>query len=48
VRFYYVKLLIITGQLARAHSALAPALVQIPLQLRFEELRQWLVAARVR
>ena len=43
-RFDYVKLLIGTGQLAPAHSALAPALVQIPLQLRFEALRQWLKA----
>jgi putative thioredoxin len=44
VRFDYVKLLIGTGQLAPAQSALAPALVQIPLQLRFEALRQWLAA----
>jgi putative thioredoxin len=44
VRFDYVKLLIGTGQLAPAQSALAPALVQIPLQLRFEALRQWLKA----
>ena len=44
VRFDYVKLLIGTGQLAPAQSALAPALLQIPLQLRFEALRQWLKA----
>jgi putative thioredoxin len=43
-RFDYVKLLLGTGQLAPAQSALAPALVQIPLQLRFEALRQWLAA----
>ncbi|MCX7243971.1 MAG: thioredoxin domain-containing protein, partial [Polaromonas sp.] len=44
VRFDYVKLLIGTGQLVPAQSALAPALLQIPLQLRFEALRQWLKA----
>ena len=44
VRFDYVKLLIGTGQLAPAQSALAPALAQIPLQLRVEALRQWLKA----
>ena len=44
VRFDYVKLLIGTGQLAEANGALAPALAQIPLQLRFEALRQWLAA----
>jgi putative thioredoxin len=43
-RFEYVKLLIGTGQLHEASNALAPALVQIPLQLRFEALRQWLQA----
>ena len=43
-RFDYVKLLISTGQLQEAEAALAPALVQIPLQLRFEALRQWLQA----
>jgi putative thioredoxin len=43
-RFDYVKLLIRTGQLAVAKSALAPALVQIPVQLRFEALKHWLLA----
>lgn len=43
-RFDYVKLLIGTGQLAEAEAALAPALAQLPLQLRFEALRQWLQA----
>jgi putative thioredoxin len=43
-RFDYVKLLIGTGQLAEAQAALAPALAQIPLQLRFEALAQWLGA----
>jgi putative thioredoxin len=41
-RFDYVKLLIGTGQLEEAAAALAPALVQIPLQQRFEALNQWL------
>jgi len=43
-RFDYVKLLVRTGQLAAAKSALAPALVQIPVQLRFEALKHWLLA----
>jgi putative thioredoxin len=43
-RFDYVKLLVRTGQLAAAQSALAPALVQIPVQLRFEALKHWLLA----
>jgi putative thioredoxin len=43
-RFDYVKLLIGTGQLEEAAAALAPALVQIPVQLRFEALNQWLTA----
>jgi putative thioredoxin len=43
-RFDYVKLLIGTGQLPEAKAALAPALVQIPVQLRFEALKQWLAA----
>lgn len=42
LRFDYVKLLIGTGQLGEAAAALAPALAQIPLQLRFEALAQWL------
>jgi putative thioredoxin len=43
-RFDYVKLLIGTGQLPEAEAALAPALAQIPLQLRFDALHQWLQA----
>ncbi len=43
-RFDYVKLLIGTGQLPEAKAALAPALVQIPQQLRFDALKQWLAA----
>jgi len=44
LRFDYVKLLIGSGQLAEAAAALAPAMGQIPLQLRFEALQQWLNA----
>ena len=44
LRFDYVKLLIGNGQLGEAAAALAPALAQIPLQLRFEALAQWLNA----
>ncbi|HEX5806041.1 MAG TPA: thioredoxin [Macromonas sp.] len=44
LRFEYVRLLIGSGQLAEAAAALAPALGQIPLQLRFEALAQWLNA----
>ncbi len=44
LRFDYVKLLISQGQLAEAAAALAPAMGQIPLQLRFEALQQWLNA----
>lgn len=44
LRFDYVKLLIGGGHLAEAAAALAPALGQIPLQLRFEALSQWLNA----
>lgn len=40
-RFDYVKLLMGMGELEQAQSALAPALAQIPLQLRFEALRHW-------
>jgi len=43
-RFDYVKLLISLGYLPEAHSALAPAMVQIPVHLRFEALSQWLNA----
>ena len=44
LRFDFVKLLIGSGQLSEAAAALAPALGQIPLQLRFEALAQWLNA----
>jgi len=44
MRFDYVKLLIGTGQLAEAAAALAPALAQIPVPMRFEALQQWLNA----
>ena len=44
LRFDYVRLLITNGQLAEAAAALAPAMAQIPLQLRFEALQQWLNA----
>ena len=44
LRFDYVKLLIGHGQLGEAAAALAPALGQIPVQLRFEALAQWLNA----
>jgi putative thioredoxin len=44
MRYDYVKLLIGTGHLAEAAGALAPALAQIPVQLRFEALQQWLNA----
>ncbi|NBY03827.1 MAG: thioredoxin, partial [Betaproteobacteria bacterium] len=43
-RFDYVKLLIAMGELETAHTALAPALAQIPLQLRFDALNHWLQA----
>ena len=41
-RYNFVKLLISVGELDTAHAHLAPALVQIPLQLRFEALSYWL------
>ncbi len=44
VRFDYVKLLIATGQFEEASAALAPAMAQIPKQLRFDALAQWLDA----
>jgi putative thioredoxin len=44
LRFDFVKALISHGQLGEAAAALAPALAQIPLQLRFEALAQWLNA----
>ncbi|MEN9886728.1 MAG: hypothetical protein RL758_1306 [Pseudomonadota bacterium] len=40
----YVKLLITVGRFEDAQMALAPALAQIPLQLRFDALRHWLDA----
>ena len=43
-RYDYVKLLIQQGHFGEAQHALAPALVQIPLQLRFDALRHWLSA----
>ncbi|MDI9331710.1 MAG: thioredoxin [Alphaproteobacteria bacterium] len=43
-RFDYVKLLITLGELETAETALAPALAQIPRQLRFEALMHWLQA----
>jgi putative thioredoxin len=43
-RFDYVKLLISMGDLDTAHAALAPALAQIPMQLRFDALHHWLQA----
>jgi putative thioredoxin len=44
VRFDYVKLLIATGQFEEADAALAPAMAQIPRQLRFDALAEWLAA----
>jgi len=43
-RFDYVKLLISVGELESAQNALAPALAQIPLQIRFDALNHWLQA----
>jgi putative thioredoxin len=43
-RFDYVKLLIELGQAAEAEATLAPKLKEIPRQLRFEALAQWLDA----
>lgn len=43
-RYDYVKLLITVGRFEDAQMALAPALAQIPLQLRFDALRHWLDA----
>ena len=43
-RYDYVKLLISAGHLEEAAAALQPALVQIPVQLRFEALAQWRAA----
>jgi len=41
-RFDLIKILISTGQFEQADALLAPMLKQIPLQLRFEALNQWL------
>ena len=41
-RYNFVKLLISVDELDKAQAHLAPALVQIPLQLRFEALSYWL------
>ena len=41
-RYDYAKLLIKQGQLETAQMILAPALAQIPLQLRFDALHHWL------
>ena len=43
-RFDYVRLLISGQRFDDARTALAPALAQIPLQLRFDALRHWLDA----
>jgi putative thioredoxin len=44
LRFELVKQYISHGRLAEAAGALAPAMAQIPVQLRFEALAQWLNA----
>jgi putative thioredoxin len=44
VRFDYVKRLISAGHFEEAEVALAPAMAQIPLPLRFEGLAHWLNA----
>jgi len=41
-RYDYAKLLIKAGELEAAQAALAPAMAQIPLQLRFDALHHWL------
>ena len=41
-RFDLIKILISTGQFEQADALLAPMLKQIPLQLRFDALDQWL------
>ena len=41
-RFDLIKILISTGQFEQADALLAPTLKQIPLQLRFDALNQWL------
>ena len=44
LRFDYVKGLIGSGQLNEAAAALAPAMAQIQVELRFDALNQWLNA----
>lgn len=44
LRFDYAKLLIAEGHLDEAAGVLAPAMAQIPVELRFEALTQWLNA----
>lgn len=41
-RFDYIKLLISDGQFEQAHAALTPKVTEVPLQLRFSALNQWL------
>ena len=43
-RFDYIKLLMELGELQEAAATLAPKLTEIPVQLRFEGLSQWLGA----
>jgi putative thioredoxin len=43
-RYHLIKLLISEGELEEAQAALAPKLHQIPRQIRFEALSQWLQA----
>jgi putative thioredoxin len=43
-RFEYIRLLMELGGLEEANAALAPKLAEIPRQLRFEALSQWLNA----
>ena len=45
-RFGYVKLLMEMGGLEEADAALAPKLIEIPRQLRFEALSQWMNAIK--
>ena len=46
IRYDYTKLLIGSAQLEAASAALAPALAQIPVPLRFAALQQWVDAMR--
>jgi putative thioredoxin len=45
-RFGYIKLLMEMGGLEEADAALAPKLTEIPRQLRFEALSQWMNAIK--